>query len=108
MAYKEGKQIVYDQPRFVSEEDWAANQVTQNILMNEPIQMLHAVVILFKADGAEPEEFANAKIEGMTVRVGGKSNKIYERGIKKLDMFREANRLLETKCLSTILMKRSS
>ena len=29
----------------------------------------------------------------MTVRVGGKSNKIYERGIKKLDMFREANRL---------------
>ena len=29
----------------------------------------------------------------MTVRVGGKSNKIYERGIKRLDMFREANRL---------------
>ena len=93
MAYKEGNQIVYDQPRFVSEEAWAANSVTENILVNKPIQMLYAIVILFKKDDAEPEEFENAKIEEMTVRVGGKSNKIYERGIKKLDMFREANRL---------------
>ena len=94
MAYKEGKQIVYDQPRFVSEETWASGSVTENILVNELIQMLDAIVILFKAPNEDdPAKFTNAEIEKMTVRVGGKSNKIYERGIKRLDMFQEANRL---------------
>ena len=94
MAYREGKQIVYDQPRFVSNENWLSNSTTENFLVNEPIQMLEAVVILFKAPNEEdPAKFENAKIEEMTVHVGGKSNKIYEWGIKRLDMFREANRL---------------
>ena len=88
MAYKEGKQIVYDQPRFVSEETWASGSITENIFVNESIQMLDAIVILFKSPNeTDPAQFENAKIEEMTVRVGGKSNKIYERGIKRLDMF---------------------
>ena len=73
MAYKEGKQIVYDQPRFVSEETWTSGSVTENILVNEPIQMLDAIVILFKNENeTDPAQFENAKIEEMTVTVGGK------------------------------------
>ena len=93
-AYREGKQIVYDQPRFISQETWKAGSTTENIVISEPINMLDAVVILFKAPNEnDPAKFENAGIEKMIVRVGGKSNKIYERGIKKLDLFREANRL---------------
>ena len=63
MAYKEGKQIVYNQPRFVSEEDWASGSTTENILVNEPIQMLDAVVILFKKPNEkDPAKFENAKL----------------------------------------------
>ena len=96
-VYREGKQIVAianDQPRFITQQTWKANSTTENVEINEPINMLDAVVILFKkANEGDPTKFENAKIEEMTVRVGGKSNKIYERGIKQLDLFWETNRL---------------
>ena len=70
----------------------------QVVNINDPIKMLNSVVILFKdPDSKDSEVFENAAVESIDVTIEGKLNIIYERGIRREDIYREASRLFGTR-----------
>ena len=61
------------------------------VTFNLPRNGLRALVILFREEGNEDSEnFANAAIEAVKVTVEGEANQVYNSGIRKSDIYKEA------------------
>lgn len=95
--YQVGRSLSYDYTTLLETLSWSKSSTKEVISISIPRKSTKAVVLLFnKDDAGDSEDFPYPEITKVKVTVKGKSNAVYDGGLRASEMYNEAKRFFGT------------
>ena len=94
-----GKSIPYEHVTMFHKLSWAKASTLLNINVNVPRKCMKAIVLLFKDDSTDSEDFAYPNLKTVKISIEGKPNQVYPRDLTRNRFYEEASRLFSNKMM---------
>ena len=95
IEYEKGRSLVYEHVSLFNNTEWGKDSTLINLTINVPRKSMKAIVLLFKEKGdvTDSEKYVYPNITDVKITVEGIPNYVYNQGMKKDKLFKEARRL---------------